>query len=216
MSKNIPTVKRNKKDNGFVVQGVQLLYPKHKGYGELKHEQVADPELPAKNMEYGVNIVINKAVLKELRTVAKKKKPDEITKEDFEAKYKMAPIFEDDNDEYYVVKFTRRADKKDGTPNAEFFIPKILNSKREDLKECSINNGAVGDVILLDNIFNSAKGQVSSLQLSAIMYKEYEEYVSDALDVEDEFDFDEYDDDFDEPTTEGKSSSGDDDQDGWQ
>lgn len=103
----------------------------------------------AKGKEYKTDVIVSKEQAKAWNKQFKKQKAKEIDNEEFEAKYKIAPPFPD-QDEQYVFTLRKKSTYADGSPLSEEHRPKVLqpipgkNGNRDITFKTLVGNGSKG------------------------------------------------------------------------
>lgn len=116
--------------------------------------------------EYSVDVVVNKATAKEMKKNFPKNGVREVETSEFEAKYKFAPPYPD-QDEQYVLKFKTNSHMKDGNevPYEWSNRPKVYvpdgDRVKDITKDVMIANGSKGVVAF--NISNGKFGTIHHL-----------------------------------------------------
>lgn len=171
----------------FILKGAYVYYCKHQN-PEKKMGAKTDG---INDKEYAVQILISKAVSKQLKKFHKKLQPKEHDAESFEATFKVPPPYKDVNDEYLVIKITNNAGyKKDGEVHA-LAAPKVFNAFKESLADTAIGNGSVATISLhLTNYDHPEFGKGTSINFGTIKVTELIEYVASGEDADDDDDFD--------------------------
>lgn len=100
--------------------------------------------------EYSVNAIVSKADAKAWAKQFPKQKAKEVDNEDFQEVYKMAPVFKD-QDEQYILKFSKPTHFKDGKALPEKFKPRVLikdiDGKLLDITATKlVSNGSTGAI----------------------------------------------------------------------
>lgn len=201
MGYGIKVIDKTEDKSKVILKGAYLYYSKHTGYGAPEYDAVQDKSLldndkPWMHREYAVDVLVTKAVYKELKKIAKKMGVREVEADKFEEAYGVAAPFE--ADEYFLIKATKMAYyKKTEEPSPAISV--VGRTRDEDLKETEVGNGSLGNVILRtrDWTFGNTKG--TSLDLSTIQVMNLIPYEAkgndlDDLDFEDD-DLDDLDDD---------------------
>lgn len=106
--------------------------------------QTEDP----KEKEYITTVVLDKKQYKEFIKVFPKKATMSVDNEDFEAQYKTAPPYPD-QDEQYVLKFKQKTYKANGEPMPDSLRPRVfqfIDGVQTDITSTLIGNGSKGTI----------------------------------------------------------------------
>lgn len=101
--------------------------------------------------EYSVNAIVSKDEAKSWAKQFPKQKAKSVDNEDFQEIYKIPPVFKD-QDEQYILKFSKPTHFKDGKPIPEKFKPRVLIRDADD---------KLIDVTATKLVSNGSKGSIS-------------------------------------------------------
>ena len=121
--------------------------------------------------EFKTTIVLSKDQAKDFKRLKLNKTVKELDTKEFEAKYKFAPPFPD-QDEQYFIQVSKRATYKDGNPTPEFTHPKAYFTKNGVIVEDSkvlIGNGSLANVSLETSV--STKSTQLNVSLYSVLVK---------------------------------------------
>ena len=121
--------------------------------------------------EFKTTIVLSKEQAKDFKRLKLNKTVKEIDTKEFEAKYKFAPPFPEQEEQYFI-QVSKRATYKDGNPTPAFTHPKayfpVDGIAVEDTKVL-IGNGSFGNVSLETTM--STKGNQLNVSLYSVLIK---------------------------------------------
>lgn len=186
-----------------------VLYYSRLNEPVLKYKKKADPDVPYKNKEYTIQIVIPTKTMKKLKKEYKKSVRafqyiQELTAEEFKKKMKAdAPdpkIYANDDGEFEVIRFNAHALGVSGTPNKK---PQVIGAKVKVCKDLDgntikqdtlIGNGSVGVVRVKERTVAGEEGSGIQLDLKAVQihhlvaYEEEDEVMFEDMTTDDDFD----------------------------
>lgn len=122
--------------------------------------------------KFNATIILNKEQRKQFRDHKLNKTVKEIDTSEFESKYKFAPPYPDQDEQYYI-QISKKATYKDGNLKQEWTFPKAYFEKEGSIIEATstlIGNGSFGDVRLNLN-FNETLNQTNVELDSALIRK---------------------------------------------
>ena len=128
--------------------------------------------------EFKTTIVLSKDQAKDFKRLKLNKTVKELDTKEFEAKYKFAPPYPD-QDEQYILQVTKKATYQDGNLKAEWTFPKAYFEKEGSIvlsNATLIGNGSFGDVRLELN-YNEKLGQ-TNVSLDSVLIKRHIPYES--------------------------------------
>lgn len=128
--------------------------------------------------EFGATVVLSKEQRKQFKEQKLNKTVKEVDTADFESKYKFAPPYPD-QDEQYILQVTKKATYQDGNLKAEWTFPKAYFEKEGSIvlsNATLIGNGSFGDVRLELN-YNEKLGQ-TNVSLDSVLIKRHIPYES--------------------------------------
>ena len=127
----------------------------------------------SEELEYSVDVVVDKATAKEMKKAFQKNKVKEVETSDFENKYKFAAPYPD-QEEQYVLRFKTNVCTNDGKekPYEWSSRPKVYipdgNKVKDVTMDVRVANGSSGDIA-----FNITNGQYGIIHhLSGILIKD--------------------------------------------
>lgn len=136
----------------------------------------AAPTYDKTGTEYTVDAIVSKATAKKMKKEFQKMSIKEVDNEEFEEKYKIAPPFPE-QDEQYVLKFKKKASKGDEVFDPQY-RPKVM------LKQ---DDGSAVDITLSKLVANGSKGKIAYrvsenkfgifAYLHSILVEDFVEYV---------------------------------------
>jgi hypothetical protein len=133
----------------------------------------------SEELEYSVDVVVDKATAKEMKKNFPKNGLKEVDTAEFEEKYKFSAPYPD-QDEQYLLKFKTNVADKNGEekPYSWSSRPKVYVPDGDKIKDVTmdvrVGNGSSGDIAF--NVSNGKFGQIH--HLSAILVKDMIELVS--------------------------------------
>lgn len=154
----------------------------------LKYEQSPVKGKPFANREYSVDVLVTEedfsTFKKRYKTSNVVKSVKELDAKEFEEKFKVAPPYEADT--YYILKFKKSADYKDGNPTDK---PKVVGKKGSGISSATeLGNGTKANVHWREREWSYGGKKGLSLDLSGIAVIELVEYTKGAsIDFGDEF-----------------------------
>lgn len=122
--------------------------------------------------KFNATIILSKEQRKQFKDQKLNKTVKEIDTSDFEAKYKFAPPYPD-QDEQYFIQVSKKATYKDGNLKQEWTFPKAFFEKDGSIIEATstlIGNGSFGHVRLALN-FNETLNQTNVELDSVLIFK---------------------------------------------
>lgn len=128
--------------------------------------------------KFSATVFLSKAQSKEFKARKLNKTVKEIDTSDFEAKYKFAPPYPEQEEQYYI-QVSKTATYKDGNLKQEWTFPKAYFKKEDAIVESTstaIGNGSFGD-IRLELSFNE-KNNATSIILDSVLIKNHVPYES--------------------------------------
>lgn len=177
----------------FILKDVHVYYMQHKKGGTPKME----PKFKGDN-EYPVQILVTEKIWKQIKKYHKKLSYKEYTATQFEKQFKVpvpaSEVNEDDN--YYVIKFSSNAayrDKADNTIIKTLDPPRVLATDKSSLADTLVGNGSLATIGFEFFTFKHPTfGFGCSVNLKMIRISELVEYVgADSSVDDDEMGFDE-------------------------
>lgn len=177
----------------MVLHDVYFYYMKHAEGGAPKYKTNGETLL---DCEYSLQVLVTKAIAKQIKKFHKKLSLKECTAEEFEAQFKVAPPFVSEDDEYYTISLSNNAgykDKKTGEikPLSAFTV---VNSFRESLADTLVGNGSKGMMGINITEYDHPKyGKGTSINIGMVKITELVEYIApdSSADDDDDFDFEE-------------------------
>lgn len=126
--------------------------------------------------EFSTTIVFSKEQSKDFKKLKLNKTVKEVDTSEFEEKYKFAPPYPD-QEEQYVIVVSKRATYKDGNPTPAFSHPKSYFVQDGTIVENNtlIGNGSFGNISLETN-YNEALKQ-TNVNLYSVLIKNLVPYV---------------------------------------
>lgn len=147
---------------------------------------------PHGNREYSLDALVTsedyKLLRKKYKNVKAIKGATELTAVEFEAKFKVAPPYEDENDEYIVIKFKKHADYIDGNASPKPIVKAAKGCTTPISVATEIGNGTEAHVQWREREWAYQGKKGLSLDLVAVGIINLVEHVSG---VDLEFDFEE-------------------------
>lgn len=128
--------------------------------------------------KFNSTIILSKEQRKQFKEHKLNKTVKEIDTSEFEAKYKFAPPYPDQDEQYYI-QVSKKATYKDGNLRPEFTFPKAYFEKDGSIIESSatlIGNGSFGDV-RLELSFNETLNQ-TNVSLDSVLIRDHVAYES--------------------------------------
>jgi len=141
------------------IQDVKFAYVKiNKGSKKYESEET----------EYSVNVIVDKDTAKEMKKAFPKNKVRDISTEDFEEKYKFAPPYPDQDDQYVLNFKTNTHQKSNGeevpyewSSRPKVYVPAEDGKIKDVTREVRVANGSGGTVAF--NVSNGKFGQIHHL-----------------------------------------------------
>lgn len=127
--------------------------------------------------EFSTTVILSKAKAKEFKALKLNKTIQEIDTSDFEAKYKFAPPYPE-QEEQYLFKATNKATYKDGKLKPDWTFPRVYFEKggtRVENPTVKIGNGSLADIRFEANY--NEKTNATSISIHSVLVKEHVEYV---------------------------------------
>lgn len=154
------------------------------------------------NREYTVDVLVTaedlKALKKKYKTVKSLKDAKEFDAKEFEAQYKVAPPYE--AEEYFVVKFKKSADYKDGNATPKPLVKAAKGCGVPVTIETDIGNGTQAHVQFKEREWTYEGKKGLSLDLAAVGVVDLVVFQSAGVEAEFEFE-DDFEDEMDEGST---------------
>lgn len=137
---------------------------------------------PHANREYAVDVLFSQEDYSEMKkrykTVKSVKEAAEYTAKEFEEKYNMAPPFEDES--YYIIKFKKSADYKDGNAAEKPTIGAMKTCKVKLTPSTELGNGTKAHVAWREREWNYDGKKGLSLDLKSLAVVDLVEYSRNA------------------------------------
>ncbi len=192
-------------------QGKNVVFNAYIYYPKLKNPALRYGLKPAStphgNREYVVDVLIEeddyKKLKKKYKTVKSIKDAQEFDATEFEERYKVAPPYEAET--YFIVKFKKSADYKDGNPTTPPVVRAAKGCGQKVTIETEIGNGTQAHIQWKEREWTYEGKKGLSLDLAAVGVKNLIEYEGGELELE----FDE-EDEFDDDGIEFEEEGGDD------
>ena len=140
---------------------------------------IAEPKFKYKSdiaKEFATTIVLSKEQAKEFKKLKLNKTVKDIPTEEFEAKFKFAPPYPE-QDEQYTIGVNKAATYADGNPKPDWTYPKaffVKDSRIVEDNDILIGNGSFGNISLEPN-FNASLNS-TSVTLHSVLVKQLIEF----------------------------------------
>ena len=114
---------------------------------------VASKKYQSQDTEYSVNVIVDKTTAKEMKKLFPKNKVRDVPTEEFEAKYKFAPPYPDQDDQFVLNFKTNSHQKKNGeeipyewSNRPKVYVPDGEGKVKDVTRELRVANGSGGVV----------------------------------------------------------------------